>query len=67
MMSKLFVVEKLEAWKEWKNGRLLWKIIEITNILQHMTIDSFLIIIFRFGLQPYLCVATIAMKKETLQ
>jgi hypothetical protein len=31
MTSKLFVVEKLEAWKEWKNGKLLWEIIEINQ------------------------------------
>jgi hypothetical protein len=43
------------------------KLLKLTNSLQHMTTYSFLTTIFRFGLQPYLHVATIGMKKETLQ
>jgi hypothetical protein len=43
------------------------RLLKLANNLQHKTTYSFLIIIFRFGLQPYLCVATTSMKRESLQ
>jgi hypothetical protein len=43
------------------------RLLKLANSLQHKTIDSFLTIVLRFGLQPYLCVAIASMKKETLQ
>jgi hypothetical protein len=42
------------------------RLLTLANSLQHKTINSLLTIIFRFGLQPYLCVAIISTKKETL-
>jgi len=41
-------------------------LLKLANSFQHMTIDSFLTTIFKFGLQPHLHVATTCMKKETL-
>jgi hypothetical protein len=43
------------------------RLLKLTNSFQHKTIDNFLTIIFRFGLQPYLRVTTVGMKRETLQ
>jgi hypothetical protein len=43
------------------------RLLKLVNSLQHKSIDSFLTIIFRTGLQPNLHVATRGMKKETLQ
>jgi len=43
------------------------RLLKLIDDLQHMTIDSFRIVVFRFGLQPYLHVATIGMKRETMQ
>jgi hypothetical protein len=42
------------------------RLLKLANSLQHKTTNSFLTIIFSFRLQPYLHVATIGMKKETL-
>jgi hypothetical protein len=39
----------------------------LANSFQHKTIDSFLTIVFKYGLQLYLLVATIGMKRETFQ
>jgi hypothetical protein len=41
--------------------------LKLANNLQHRTTNSFLTTILKFGLQPYLHVATIGMKRETLQ
>jgi hypothetical protein len=43
------------------------RLLELANNLQHKTIDSFLTIIFKSGLQSYLRVATTCMKRKTLQ
>jgi len=43
------------------------RLLKLTNSLQHRITNSFLTIIFIFGLQPYLHVATVDMKRETLQ
>jgi len=45
---------------------LLWTPIEIINCLQVKTIDSFLTIVFRIGLLPYLILTTMVMKQDTL-
>jgi hypothetical protein len=50
--------EKVEVYYE--------KLLKLANSLQHKTIDRFLTIIFRYGLQPYLHVATVGMKRKTL-
>jgi hypothetical protein len=42
------------------------RLLKLSNIFQHMTTNSFLTTIFKFGLQPYLRVATTGMKKETM-
>ncbi len=42
------------------------RLFKLVNSFQHKIINSFLIIVFKFGLQPYLCVATIGMKREFL-
>ncbi len=42
-------------------------LLKLANRLQQKTTSSFLNIIFRFGLQPYLHVARVAMKSEKLQ
>jgi hypothetical protein len=55
--------------KQEKNERVevyYERLLKLANSLQHRTIDSFLTIIFRSGLQPYLWVAIAGMKKETL-
>jgi hypothetical protein len=43
------------------------KLMKLANSLHHKTIDSLLTIIFRSGLQPYLHVGIVGMKRETLQ
>jgi hypothetical protein len=50
--------EKVEVYYE--------RLLKLANSLQHTTIDSFLTIILKFGLQPYLHVATTGMKRETM-
>jgi hypothetical protein len=42
------------------------RLLKLANSLQHRIIDSFLTTIFIFGLQPYLCITIVGMKKETL-
>jgi hypothetical protein len=39
------------------------RLLKLANSLQHNTIDSFLTIVFKSGLQPYLRVATAGMKR----
>jgi hypothetical protein len=56
--------------KEEKNDRVevyYDRLLKLANSLQHRTIDNFLITIFRYRLQPYLHVAIVGMKRETLQ
>jgi hypothetical protein len=56
--------------KQEKNERVevyYERLLKLTNSLQHRIINNFLIIIFIFGLQPYLHVTTAGMKRETLQ
>jgi len=43
------------------------RLLKLANSLQHGTTNSFLTTIFRSRLQPYLCVATTNMKRQTLQ
>jgi hypothetical protein len=43
------------------------RLLRLANSLQHKSIDSFLIIIFKTGLRPNLHVATRGMKKKTLR
>jgi hypothetical protein len=43
------------------------KLLKLGNSLQHRTTNNFLTTIFKSGLQPYLHVATIGMKREILQ
>jgi len=50
--------EKVEVYYE--------RLLMLGNSLQHKIIDSFLPIIFRSGLQPYLHVTTIGTKKIIL-
>jgi hypothetical protein len=50
--------EKVEVYYE--------RLLKLANSLQHMTTNSFLTIIFISRLKPYMCVATISMKRETL-
>jgi stress response protein SCP2 len=42
-------------------------LLKFTNNLQHKTTNSFLTIVFKSRLQPYLHVVTIGMKRQTLQ
>ncbi len=42
-------------------------LLKFANSLQHKITNNFLTIVFRSGLQPYFHVATIGMKRETLQ
>jgi hypothetical protein len=61
---------QLKNMKEEKNERVevyYDRLLKLANSLQHRTIDNFLIIIFRYRLQPYLHVAIVGMKRETLQ
>jgi hypothetical protein len=43
------------------------RLLKLANSFQHRTTNSFLIIVFKSRLQPYLRVATINMKRETFQ
>jgi hypothetical protein len=43
------------------------RLLKLANSLQHKTTNSFLTIVFKFGLQLYLHVAIASMKKERLQ
>jgi len=42
------------------------KLLKLANSLQHMITNNFLTIVFKFGLQPYLCVAIAGTKIKTL-
>jgi hypothetical protein len=52
-------IEKVEVYYE--------RSLKLANSLQHKTTNNFLIIVFKYGLQPYSHVATTSMKRETLQ
>jgi hypothetical protein len=55
--------------KQEKNERVevyYERLLKLANSL-HKTINSFLTTVFKYGLQPYLRVTTIGMKRETLQ
>jgi hypothetical protein len=39
------------------------RLLKLANSLQHETTKKFLATIFRFGLQPYLCIAIANMKR----
>ncbi len=55
--------------KEEKNERMevyYERLLKLTNNFKHGTTYSFLTIVFKYGLQPYLCVATTGMKRKTL-
>ncbi len=41
------------------------RLLKLAYSFQHKTINSFLVVVFKSGLQSYLCVAT-SMKKKTL-
>jgi hypothetical protein len=61
---------QLKNMKQEKNERMevyYERLLKLGNNLQHKATNNFLTIIFRFGLQPYLHVATTSMKRETLQ
>jgi hypothetical protein len=56
--------------KHEKNDRMevyYERLLKLANSFQYKTTNSFLTIIVRFGLQPYLHVAITSMKRETLQ
>jgi hypothetical protein len=54
--------------KDTKRGEIYYeKIQKLVHGLQVPTIDSFLIIVFRTGLQSYLKIANARMKQSTLQ
>jgi hypothetical protein len=56
--------------KQEKNERMevyYERLLKLANSFQHKTTNSFLTIVFRSRLQPYLCVATTSMKRETFQ
>jgi hypothetical protein len=42
------------------------RLLKLANSFQHMTTYNFLTSVFKFGLQPYLHVATTDMKRETI-
>jgi hypothetical protein len=52
-------IERVEVYYEWMQ--------KLAHGLQVPTIDSFLTIVFRVGLQSYLKITTIKMKWSTLQ
>jgi hypothetical protein len=57
---------QLKNMKHEKNERVevyYERLLKLANSLQHKTTNSFLTIVFRFGLQPYLLVAIIGMEK----
>ncbi len=57
---------QLKNMKQEKNERVevyYEKLLKLANSLQHMIIDNFLTIIFKSGLQPYMCVTTKGKKK----
>ncbi len=61
---------QLKDLKQEKNERMgvyYERLLKLANSLQHKTTNSFLTIVFNPKLQPYLCVITTCMKRETLQ
>jgi hypothetical protein len=55
--------------KEEKNERVevYYEILlKLVNSFKHRTKYNFLTVVFKTGLQPYLCVTTTNMKRETL-
>jgi hypothetical protein len=52
-------IDKVEVYYEW--------IQKLVHGLRVPTIDSFLTIMFRVGLQSYFIITTIGMKRSTLQ
>jgi hypothetical protein len=61
--TSLTTIEIHEAWENERARVYYERLLQLTNSLQHMTTNSFLITIFRFGLQPYLHVATTCVNK----
>ncbi len=60
----------LKHMKQEKNERVEVyheRLLKLATSLQHNITNSFLTTIFRFGLQPYLHVVAVGMKRETLQ
>jgi hypothetical protein len=56
--------------KQEKNERMevyYERLLKLANSLQHKTTNNFLAIVFISGLQPYLRVAIVGMKRKTLQ
>jgi hypothetical protein len=43
------------------------RLLKLANSFQHKTTYNLLIIVFKFGIQPYIYVATIDMKRKTQQ
>jgi hypothetical protein len=43
------------------------RLLKLANNLQHKISNSFLTIIFRIGIQPYMCVTIIGMREKTLK
>jgi len=60
----------LKNMKQEKNERVEVyheRLLKLATSLQHNTTNSFLTTVFKYGLQPYLHVATTGMKGKTLQ
>ncbi len=56
--------------KQEKNERVevyYERLLKLANRLPHKITNSFLTIVFKIGLQPYLLVVIASMKRETLQ
>ncbi len=57
---------QLNNMKQEKNERVevyYERLLKLANSLQHMTINNLFNIVFRDGLQPYLCATIASMKK----
>jgi hypothetical protein len=53
--------------KEWKFIKKNYeRLLKLANNFQHMTTYNFLVIVFKYGLQPYMCIITLGMKRKTL-
>jgi hypothetical protein len=55
--------------KQEKNERVevyYERLLKLANSFQHKTTNSFLTIVFKYGLQPHMCVAITCMKGETM-
>jgi hypothetical protein len=58
---------QLKNMKQEKNERVeayYEKLLKLAKSLQHKITNSFLIIIFKYILQPYMCVAIVGMKRK---